>query len=108
MASFSLVVLGEQALVGTGIVVDVKADWTLAKVKHSVVLAIKEESPVLAASLPPLLLSSTANGELLDGGRTLESYGINDSTSIHARTVPVAGGYSHEIAALFAFNRLND
>ena len=103
MASFSLVVLGEQALVGNGIVVDVKADWVVAKVKHSVVSAIKEESPSLAVSLPPVLLSSTANGEPLDGGRTLESYGINESTPIYVRTVPAAGSYLHKSHSYVCF-----
>ena len=107
MASFSLVVLGEQALVGTGIIVDVKSNWVLAKANESIIAKVKQTWPP-ATTLPPLLLSSTANGDSFDGGRTLESYGINESTPIYVRTVPAAGAYSHYLAAIFAFSRLND
>ena len=106
MASFGLIVVGE--LVGTGLVVDVEPNWVLARVNAVIASEIKRTYTGLAANLPALELSTSADGERLDGSKTLASYSINESTPVYVRPAPIAGAYSHLLAAIFAFSRLND
>ena len=106
MSSIELIVLGD--LVGSGIVIEVNSNWAVAKANSLITSELRQAFAGSSTAVPPLLLSTSVGGDPLEGGRTLASYGINESTPIYIRAVPAAGAYSHYLAALFAFNRLNN